>query len=368
MENLKYLRLTKINLEQKEQIIEFYKTHSLSETCKYFNISNKNSLKAFLIKNNIELHDKIFAYKRQSENLKKTCQERYGTNSPGQVEEFKEKQKQTMLDKYGVENCSQLEEVKEKKKQTCQEHYGVNNYSKTKEYLEKTKKTNLEKYGVEFYFQSDNYKEKNKQFNLNTYGTEFWTQTNEFKEKAKQTKLAKYGDENFSNKEKRKQTNLERYGTEHYSQTTECKEKVKNTLLEHYGVDRIPGYKYKYNNIYFDSLPELSFYLYYLSNNIEIKHEAIRFEYYFNGETHYYYPDFLVEDQLVEIKGSQFLKEDGAWQNPFDHSLDELYEAKHQCALQNNVKILYNEDYQKYVDWFNANYNIEDFKFNKNKS
>ena len=37
-------------------------------------------------------------------------------------------------------------------------------------------------------------------------------------------------------------------------------------------------------------------------------------------------------------------------------------EAKHQCALQNNVKILYKDDYQQYLDGFKAaGYKKEDF-------
>ena len=40
----------------------------------------------------------------------------------------------------------------------------------------------------------------------------------------------------------------------------------------------------------------------------------------------------------------------------------ELYEAKHQWAIKNNVEILYSKDYQKYIDWFYDNgYKKEDF-------
>ena len=51
-------------------------------------------------------------------------------------------------------------------------------------------------------------------------------------------------------------------------------------------------------------------------------------------------PDFIVEGYIVKIKGDHFFKEDGTMQNPFDHSLDGLYEAKHQCMLKNDVKII----------------------------
>ena len=60
----------------------------------------------------------------------------------------------------------------------------------------------------------------------------------------------------------------------------------------------------------------------------------------FDGKTHFYLPDFLVDGQLVELKGDQFLKDDGTWKNPYDHGQDALYEAKHQCLVKNNVVIL----------------------------
>ena len=48
-------------------------------------------------------------------------------------------------------------------------------------------------------------------------------------------------------------------------------------------------------------------------------------------------PDFKVDNKYIELKGDQFLKSDGTWQCPFDHSLDAIYEAKHQCLIKNNV-------------------------------
>ena len=138
--------------------------------------------------------------------------------------------------------------------------------------------------------------------------------------------------------------------------------KFKKTMYNKYGVAHAPKKLYQCNNIYFDSFPELCFYLYHIKNNIEIKHEPIELFYYFDDKKHSYFPDFEVDGQLYEIKGQQFLKEDGSWQNPFDHSLDDLFEAKHQCAMTNKVKILYPTDYKKYIDWFNAcNYIIKDF-------
>jgi len=110
--------------------------------------------------------------------------------------------------------------------------------------------------------------------------------------------------------------------------------------------------KYSFQEISFDSAPEIAFYIWLSDNNIHFEYQPnITFEYEFEGKKHFYMPDFLVEDQLIELKGSQFLKEDGTWKNPFDNSQDDFYEAKHQCLIENNVKILYPNDYKKYLDY-----------------
>lgn len=51
-----------------------------------------------------------------------------------------------------------------------------------------------------------------------------------------------------------------------------------------------------------------------------------------------------IDDILVEVKGDQFFKEDGTMQNPYDHTQDDLYEAKHQCMIDNNVYIFTSND------------------------
>lgn len=51
-------------------------------------------------------------------------------------------------------------------------------------------------------------------------------------------------------------------------------------------------------------------------------------------------PDFKVGNQFIEIKGDHFFKPDGTMRNPYDCGQDGLYEAKRQCMLKNNVKII----------------------------
>ena len=79
-------------------------------------------------------------------------------------------------------------------------------------------------------------------------------------------------------------------------------------------------------------------------------------QYIFDGKCHQYMPDFIVEGQVVEIKGDHFFKEDGTMQNPYDHSLDPLYEAKHQCMLANNVKIIKVSEMKDVLDYICSKY------------
>lgn len=43
-------------------------------------------------------------------------------------------------------------------------------------------------------------------------------------------------------------------------------------------------------------------------------------------------------------------------------NVDKIMLLKYQCALDNEIIILYSKDYQKYIDWFYKNgYKKEDF-------
>mgnify|MGYP003292041606 CR=1 FL=1 len=63
--------------------------------------------------------------------------------------------------------------------------------------------------------------------------------------------------------------------------------------------------------------------------------------YVFEGKKHYYFPDFLYDGRLIEIKGLHFFvnkNKDLAMINPFDPSRNAITEEKHQCGLRNNVE------------------------------
>ena len=89
------------------------------------------------------------------------------------------------------------------------------------------------------------------------------------------------------------------------------------------------------------------------------EHPCKNFTYSYNGKMHTYEPDFIINDKYYEVKGLQFFESknpDCRMINPFDRTQDELYEAKHQCMMQNQVKILTNINLFSLIKEF---YNID---------
>lgn len=77
------------------------------------------------------------------------------------------------------------------------------------------------------------------------------------------------------------------------------------------------------------------------------------------GKTHKYTPDFKVGDEYWEIKGNQFLNEDGTWRNPYNKNDNGLTEAKHQLCMEKGIKILYKVEIKPYKDYFIKKYGKE---------
>ena len=102
---------------------------------------------------------------------KRTSLLKYGTESPNQAKEVKEKQKQAFIDKYGVDNPWKAKEVQEKIKNTLQEKYGVDHPHKNKEIRQKAENTIIERHGG-LGGASKSILEKMKNTNLERYGAE----------------------------------------------------------------------------------------------------------------------------------------------------------------------------------------------------
>lgn len=339
--------------------------------------------------------DSFFQYRKDREikqkrllcsscSSKKTCLEKYGTSHATQSEKVKLKiskkvalnipntifvntlneflsipKKSKMNIEYNCQNCGKLSYVKyDHTKQAlqslllctqCKRHrnkqikYAFQNFIDFKNYIPFLKNgdviqcecSNCRKNFI-FSFKKEKHLNlkcflcfncKKSQTEKERFGYNYATQSPSVKKKAKETNLKKYGVERYSSTEEYKtrvkQTNLERYGAEYFAQS------------EYYIRNRRCGYVYE--GLKFDSSWEVYFYIYHRLKKDDIERTPLKISYEFNGKTHYYFPDFRVNNQLFEIKGDQFFKKDGTMQNPYNHSEDSLFEAKRQCALGNNV-------------------------------
>jgi len=117
--------------------------------------------------------------------------------------------------------------------------------------------------------------------------------------------------------------------------------------------------KYFYDNTYFSSCPEIAYYIWLKDNNIKFEYQpkskAIKYL-DCKGEQHTYYPDFWIidTDEIHEIKGLHCFE--GFNKNNkmiwFRHpEKNYIAEAKQQCMIKNNVRIITNEDYKQYIDY-----------------
>lgn len=239
------------------------------------------------------------------------------------------KSKQTKLERYGNENYTNIEKIKE----TQNLLYG-GMLSGSKEISEKIRKTNLEKYGVESIFKSKI-----------------------IQDKIKQTKINKYGSDTYTNQNKREKTNIKKYGFKTPLQNQEIRYKIIKTNIEKYGVPNVSNRRYKYDGIIFDSSWELAYWIYCKDNGFNISRESLELRYIDeNNIERSYYPDFKVNDQLVEIKGNQFIDEFGNLTTFKGKTLKKILKNKQKCMSENNVKLILNDDIKPYLNYVNTTY------------
>ena len=264
---------------------------------------------------------------------KQYCSPKCARNDPRQIE----KRKTTCLEKYGVECSFAAEEAKTKKKITCEKRYGDAFPQRTEKIKNKSKQTCLQKYGEEYF-----------------------VQTNAFKEKSKNNCLAK---SNGRCEWPSQFPDVVENRTKTFMKNTTWRDSFVNTCINKYGVEnpmqvseirKRTQHKYTYNGLNFDSAAELAYFIWLSDNGLHFEYQPnVSFVYEHSGKTHAYQPDFIVENTFVEIKGAHFF-ENGRMINPWDRSQDSLYEAKHQCMLANNVKII--TDYDEYIKYVNDKY------------
>lgn len=352
--------------KQRCESLERFQTNN--GVCKYCLDSEKRR------RTNIEKYGVPCALQNKNvqEKTKQTSLERYGIDCPAASVEAKEKRKATNLEKFGVEQVFASRAVIEKRKETNLKRYGSTNVLQSEYMKEHRKQVMLAKYGVEHNWQAKEIREKEKRKWLELYGVECPLSADVVRNKAKQTCLKKYGETSFSKTNKFKKTLQVIAKARSQEEKDRIAKKQKAAYMKHFGVDHFAKTslarlhrktKYMFNDTPFDSSYELCYYIYQIDQGKSIKRCSKSFLYTFNNVVHSYFPDFEFSDgTLIEIKGDQFLKSDGTWQNPYDHSQDALFEAKHQCALKNNVKILYQADCKEVIDYVVQKYTLDFLK------
>lgn len=212
----------------------------------------------------------------------------------------------------------------------------------------------------------DNVVNKNKKTCEDRYGGIGFASP-ELKERSLNTNFIRNGDRNYHNCEQTIKTNQSKLGVDYPFQSKEIQDKVTKTYIDKFGKSRNTGTlinyyeslgvknisqthewavkvhkKVKYKDISFDSNWEVIVYKFCEEHNLNFEYQPnVLFEYEFNGEKHYYHPDFLIEGKLFEVKGEHFFDGDKMI-NPFNRNEynDNIAEAKHQCMIKNNVTII----------------------------
>lgn len=326
-----------LSAEQEQEIISYYlEPNSLRDAAARFSLSI-SVIRRVLKVNKIAFHSGSTLNIVKTRNTIKTCLDRYGETNAKKVAAFKEKGKQTCLERYGRTNVGQFGSPEHKA--SLLKNYGrldvgqFGTLEHEKALLEKYGRTNVGQFGTLEHTEAIKAK----------YGVDKYTQTDEFKSKFKATMLNKYG-------------------VCYTGQSPELRKKMSATMHKRYGMFHSPKNTYIADNIYFDSFPELCFYLYHKSIGKDIKREPVGFAYSYDNTESIYYPDFSVDDVLYEIKGKQFRSDNGTWKNPFTKTTSTRDIAKYNCAVAHNVIILYSEDYQQYINWFKEHeYKREDY-------
>ena len=264
-------------------------------------------------------------------NYEKTMKERYGDNY---LEVRQTKCNQAIAEKYGSasEMCKLTKDAREA---TMKARYGVEHPSHMVDFRQKCSETRLLRHG------SATYNNRDKCFEtlIDKYGSvEAYYEY--IGQKSNETKIQRYGTHTYNNREQAQETSLQRYGV---STPMQCKQ-----------VSDKAHHKYTYNGMNFDSSYEVAYLIWLTDHKMTFEYQPdIRFTYEYDGKTHWYNPDFCVDGQLIELKGRQFFKDKDSNKqmiNPYNHRLDGLYEAKHQCMIQNQVKIIVDcSEYENYV-------------------
>lgn len=262
-------------------------------------------------------------------------------NGPDYFKHWQDKVKETNLVRYGVANAMDAESVSAKQQQKIRDRV-----SKDKEIiLQKRIDTLTTRYGVTNVGQLPDHTAKMQNTSIHKFGAISYSSTQACKDKVSEHWKNITPEKLADIRKKSEATCLRKYGVSSYSKT--------------YAAQRTRRSQYQYNGMFFDSSYELSYFLWALYNNKAIDRPSVTFEYSANGRTHVYIPDFIVDGELVEIKGAHFFNEAGDLVNPFskEPQEQEVYKQKGICMKENNITVI--KDGNRYRKWVDITYGRE---------
>lgn len=248
-----------------------------------------------------------------------------------------EKTRKTCEERYGTSNVLACKEIREKSKKTWLNNYGVDNPSKAPEVIKKISETNLQNHGVPWVMQNDEILKKRSDWWKDNFGNSNPFKTTHFKEVAKDTKLSKYGDMNFNNRQQASDTMLELYGVTNNSKSPT----FHKTMIK----------QYEYNGEMFDSSWELAVWIFFTDNNLPITREPTSIHYIDGTRERTYFPDFLVWDTLLEIKGDNFFTSEGVFKDA----------GKLKCMTENNVVIWRHSEVKPFLNYCKRKFGGKDW-------
>lgn len=295
------------------------------------------------------------------EKRKNTMLKRYGVESYTQSDDFKKKSNETLERKFGsVHNARKhsadlgiqrlkdsgeydkvISNMKEKREATCIERFGAKSNFLTPEFAEIKRSSMIEKYGVEHSMQCEDVKEKAKQTFLNHLGVDSPFKSDDVRNKIKATMK-------------------ERYGFEYWQQSDEGRNFLRENWVKNVQ-EKIKHKSYLFDNHIFDSSWELAFYIWLKDNNIDFKFHKTRYAYYVDNIKHYYYPDFEVDDNIIEIKGDNLINEDGVLIDKNGN----IFKEKTDLLKSLNVKIISGKDIKVFLNYVKTKYGEKFLKEHK---
>lgn len=193
---------------------------------------------------------------------------------------------------------------------------------------------------------SDEIKRRICDTNNRKYGVPSPMQHEEIKQKLVDIMIKKHGGIGLGSKniyQKIHNTIGNKYGHEHYTQCSEYHTNKRHKYITP-----------KYPNMSFDSNWEIDVYDFLSENHINFEYQpSIVLYFWYDGKIRTYHPDFKVGEKLIEVKGDNFFRINEStgqeemycpyrypeWTDEYYEWVCGLYEAKHQCMIENSILI-----------------------------